>query len=203
MTWKEALVNALENLNGIAHLKDIENYIVENNLRENLPQNPDAGIRGTLERYSSDSDLFRGEDLFYSVYGKGKGVWGLRSFVPSKEHVDLTQDDYSCPEGRKSLKLHIIRERNPSIILKAKTRFIEQHGKLYCEACGFDFKEVYGELGENFIEAHHAKPIAEMNDGERTNIDDIVMLCSNCHSMIHRKKPWLTKDELNELIQGR
>ena len=31
---------------------------------------------------------------------------------------------------------------------------------------------------------------------EKTKIEDIVMLCSNCHSMIHRKKPWTTKDNL-------
>lgn len=200
MTWKESVIFALRKLNGIANWKDIALYIVDNNLREDIPKSVDATVRGTLERHSSDSSAFAGEDLFYSVFGIGKGVWGLRDFVPDKEHVDLTQDDYSCPEGRKFLKEHIVRERNATLIVKAKEKFIKSHGHLYCEVCGFDFEKTYGKLGENFIEAHHIKPVSEMNEGEQTKSDDFVMLCSNCHSMIHRKKPWLSKEKLKKLL---
>lgn len=202
ITWKDCVINALKNLNGVAAWKDIVRYIVDNKLRENIPQSVEATVRGTLERHSSDSSAFAGEDLFYSVFGIGKGVWGLRDFIPDNEHVDLTQDDYSCPEGRKFLREHIVRERNPSIIKKAKEAFIIKYGPLYCEVCGFDFAKTYGKLGENFIEAHHVKAVSEMKDGEQTKIEDIVMLCSNCHSMIHRKKPWLTKEELAKLLHN-
>ena len=38
-----------------------------------------AGIRKCIEDHSSDSANYKGkENLFYSVEGKGKGVWGLR-----------------------------------------------------------------------------------------------------------------------------
>lgn len=56
-------------------------------------------------------------------------------------------------------------------------------------ACGFDFEEVYGELGRNFIEVHHIKPLYSLD--EEVVIDpatDLVCLCSNCHRMIHRKR---------------
>lgn len=39
-----------------------------------------------------------------------------------------------------------------------------------------------------------------MKEGEKTNLNDIVMLCSNCHSMVHRKKPWLEKEELKLIL---
>lgn len=61
------------------------------------------------------------------------------------------------------------------------------HGHVVCECCGFDFEKAYGEMGKDFIEVHHRKPISQ-TDGEHT-IDptkDLVPLCSNCHSMIHR-----------------
>ena len=39
-----------------------------------------------------------------------------------------------------------------------------------------------------------------MNKNDKTKIEDIIMVCSNCHKMIHRKIPWLFKDNLKEII---
>ena len=83
----------------------------------------------------------------------------------------------------------------------AKERFIKEHGKLYCEVCGFDFTEKYGELGKSFIEAHHLKPVSELKEGEKTNINDLVMVCSNCHSMIHRHKEKLSRENLKSILK--
>lgn len=69
-----------------------------------------------------------------------------------------------------------------------------------CEICGFNFEDIYGEIGEDFIEGHHIKPVSELKDGDETNIKDIIMVCSNCHRMIHRRNPWLNKDDLKTLI---
>ena len=159
-----------------------------------------ASIRSTIERNSSDSMAFNGNnDLFCSIDGIGSGHWGLRK-VDSDAEVDLTQDDVKFCEGRKLLKMHIIRERNPKLIYEAKKRFKESNGSLYCEICGFNFEEKYGKLGADFIEGHHIKRVSEMRDGEKTDINDIVMLCSNCHSMIHRKKPWVTRNNLKKIF---
>ena len=35
---------------------------------------------------------------------------------------------------------------------------------------------------------------------KKTKLVDLVLLCSNCHRMVHRKKPWLNLEELMELI---
>lgn len=64
------------------------------------------------------------------------------------------------------------------------------HGHIVCECCGFDFEKAYGEMGKDFIEVHHRNPISQ-SGGEHA-IDpkkDLVPLCSNCHSMIHRLAP--------------
>lgn len=79
------------------------------------------------------------------------------------------------------LKEHYKRERSAILINLAKKRAIER-GILRCECCGFDFIQVYG---EEFIECHHRLPIA---NGEReSSIDDLALVCSNCHRMLHRK----------------
>jgi len=70
-------------------------------------------------------------------------------------------------------------------------------------ACGFDFEERYGRRGSNFIEVHHLKPVSSLE--EETGIDpktEMVVVCSNCHRMIHRKKDEvLSLDELRKIIR--
>src|SRR5262249_14093330 len=58
-----------------------------------------------------------------------------------------------------------------------------------CQACDLDFGERYGEIGRGFIEAHHLRPIATLEEGVPVKYDvaaDFAVLCSNCHRMIHR-----------------
>lgn len=61
------------------------------------------------------------------------------------------------------------------------------HYGYVCQVCGINFEQVYGELGKEFIEVHHLHPVAH---GERkvNPIEDLIPLCSNCHSMIHRQE---------------
>ncbi len=202
MTYKDKVVECLNQLGGHAYLKDIYEVFKIISKDEVLPKTYEASIRAALERYSSDSNVFGGqEDLFYSVDGIGNGHWGLRN-VSSVCDVELTQEDDEFSEGKLLLKNHLSRERNPKLISEAKKSFIKKYGHLYCEVCGFDFFKTYGEVGDNFIEAHHIKPVSKMKDGERTKIEDIVMLCSNCHSMMHRRKPWLTVNDLKQTIKS-
>ncbi|MCI9511361.1 MAG: restriction endonuclease [Oscillibacter sp.] len=200
MTWKELLQDALNQLGGEAHLEEIYSY-VESSSQKSLTSSWKATVRHELERASSDSQNFDGnQDLFYSAHGLGGGKWGLRSFVPTVESMDITQDDSGFPEGRAVLRNHLLRERNHQVILLAKKRYLEQHGHLACEVCGFDFEAHYGEIGQEFIEGHHTKPVSELEPGEQTRVEDISLLCSNCHSMIHRRRPWLTKEQLKSLL---
>ncbi|WP_406660611.1 HNH endonuclease [Methanolobus sp. ZRKC3] len=90
----------------------------------------------------------------------------------------------SLPEGSKT-KIFVNRyERNPG----ARRKCIDYYGA-NCQICGFDFGEVYGEIGAGFIEVHHKIPISEIGVNYEVNpLDDLVPVCSNCHSMIHRKR---------------
>lgn len=89
-------------------------------------------------------------------------------------------------------------ERN---ILNRK-KAIEAHG-LTCFGCNFNFEEVYGERGKDFIEIHHIKLLSSLEREMIINpAKDLVPVCSNCHRMIHRKKrEFLSIDELKELIK--
>lgn len=63
--------------------------------------------------------------------------------------------------------------------------------KIYCKACGFNFEDCYGEIGKNFIEIHHLKPIFEYENNIEQSVqaalNNLAPVCSNCHRIIHRK----------------
>jgi len=200
MTWKEQIKEALEHLGGEAHLSEIYDYI-EQHTNRGLSTTWQATVRGILERSSSDSAAFDGnEDLFYSAMGLGTGFWGLRGFTPTEDTMDMTQDDAGFSEGRLKLKLHLIRERNHQVITLAKKKALAENGVIRCEACEINFEEKYGSIGKDFIEGHHMKPVSQLTPGEETHVDDIALLCPNCHSMIHRRKDYIPRDRLKELL---
>jgi len=56
-----------------------------------------------------------------------------------------------------------------------------------------------GEIGLGFIEAHHVFPISQLTEETDTKIEDLALVCSNCHRMLHRKRLWLTIEKLKEI----
>jgi 5-methylcytosine-specific restriction protein A len=81
-------------------------------------------------------------------------------------------------------RLHARIERNPRAVREAKN-----HHGTRCQACEMSFADVYGEIGEGFIEAHHLRPIASLEEGVPVHYNvssDFAVLCANCHRMIHK-----------------
>lgn len=77
--WIDDIVQAMKNLGGRAEYKDL--YDEVRRIREDpLPSTWKAVVRNQVESHSSDSDNYTNgrKDYFYSVHGKGKGVWALR-----------------------------------------------------------------------------------------------------------------------------
>jgi 5-methylcytosine-specific restriction protein A len=100
-------------------------------------------------------------------------------------------------EGRRMVRQDIAYERST----RNRARAIQIHGTR-CKACGFDFDETYGaEHGANYIEVHHVRSITagvSTPDPET----DLIPLCSNCHSMAHRRRGMcLGLEELRTLLR--
>ena len=76
----------------------------------------------------------------------------------------------------------------------------ETKGILACEACDFDYAKYYPLRGEGFIEAHHLKPLHTLVAGAKTRLEDLALLCANCHRMVHARQPWLTLEQLKGII---
>lgn len=106
-------------------------------------------------------------------------------------------------EGRVITKMHRQRERSQKLVNRCKSQFLKEQSCLFCQACGFDFEQTYGDRGRGFIECHHMKPLHSLRPGEKTRIEELAIVCSNCHRMIDAKRPWLTIDELKTYILNR
>lgn len=102
-------------------------------------------------------------------------------------------------ERRYSFK--VTKERNKELIRLAKEQHLKNDKKLCCQVCGFSFMYNYGEIGHGFIEAHHIFPISQLTEETETKIEDLALVCSNCHRMLHRRRPWLTIDNLKAIRQ--
>jgi 5-methylcytosine-specific restriction enzyme A len=134
-----------------------------------------------------------------------KTAQAIRQIVTKRQIQIASQDDddevVEAEEGRILTRLHRVRERNRELVAKKKASALKIHGRLQCEACSFDFEDTYGTHGSGFIEAHHTNPLYTLSPGDKTRLEDLALICSNCHRMIHARRPWLTIDDLKQIIR--
>jgi 5-methylcytosine-specific restriction protein A len=73
-----------------------------------------------------------------------------------------------------------------------------------CSVCHPDFERVYGEIGRDFIQVHHLKPLAEIGAKYRIDpIADLRPICPNSHAMIHSGKNMMSVEELKKVTKKR
>lgn len=109
------------------------------------------------------------------------------------EEVPATADMVEGAVRRVSVNAY---ERNP----EARKQCIEYYGAR-CFVCGFDFSEVYGEVGTGYIHVHHLRPLSDV--GERYAVDPIADLrpvCPNCHAIVHRRIPPYSVEEVRAML---
>lgn len=131
----------------------------------------------------------------------------IRSTIASSEELAPASiaagEEEEFPEGALKFRQHTTRERNRELVRKAKNRAKILRGRLDCEICGFNFTSIYGVIGEDFIECHHTIPVSKLIPNSKTRIEDVALLCANCHRMVHRRRPWLRIQELRSLLQSK
>lgn len=156
-----------------------------------------------------------------------KAIWGIATnkkaseFISHQARDGLRKAGFECAdlstipstelrhsqleEGAARRSVQSRRERNPV----ARALCIEHyrsrnHGRLVCVVCSFDFADVYGNLGEGFIHVHHLNPISEARAARVVSpAIDLVPVCPNCHSMIHRGGETKSIAEMLEILVGK
>lgn len=165
------------------------------------------------ERKEYFKKYFQSNEVILSIPSSTEDVQGFIDEIFSLAENRLAADKLDpekpfwrdgFPEGKIKEKLHKSRERNTRLVKQVKAEALAKYGNLECQCCGFDFLKTYGQIGSEFIEAHHTLPISELHvNGGTTKKEDIALVCSNCHKMLHRRRPWLTMSELRKLTNQR
>jgi 5-methylcytosine-specific restriction protein A len=149
-------------------------------------------------------------DLFFNGFYRGEHfIWKLRGeLVAALEESGLVEKRFYAEEievlsaegfkegVRKSVVVNSY-ERNQ----QAREKCIEHWG-YDCQVCGLNFENVYGVIGKHYIHVHHLLPISEI--GEEYTIDpinDLIPVCPNCHSMIHKETPPLSIEALKDMLK--
>lgn len=92
-------------------------------------------------------------------------------------------------EGARKLALHFVRERDPKLV-KAKKLTA---ANLDCEVCGFSSADFYD---VEYCEVHHRKALSQLSEGSVTTLQDLAIVCANCHRIIHSQFPPMAIEDL-------
>lgn len=179
---------------------DLEKHL-KNETKDGRETNPVINKIAKSKLTKSDSLEQKYLDYCHAIgvspHNKNRKYWFFDFGV--EDFNDNYNTNESFPEGKIVERRHKARERNSELIESAKKIFKKTNGHLNCQICNFNFEEYYGTLGKDFIEAHHTIPVSEMTEGYQTKIEEIALVCSNCHRILHRRRPWLKIDELKKI----
>ena len=123
-------------------------------------------------------------------------IW--RDFTPSAKFSfpEEALEDKAIFEG-KTQQINVNRYERSN---KARKSCIDHYGSS-CIVCDFNFKEVFGEIGEGFIHVHHLSSLSEIKEHYEVDpMPDLRPVCPNCHAMIYRRVPPFRIDELKIIL---
>ncbi len=95
------------------------------------------------------------------------------------------------PEGALLFHLHrVLEARDSRKIFSSES----------CEICHLNLSEVYKPAPGNFLQCHLTVPVTELDGCKHYAADDFITVCPNCHAVLHRHRPWLTKENAGEIL---
>lgn len=226
---REELILALDlyfNLDqGQMHSRHPEVIRISNELRalgihKNIPdlkkfRNP-SGVSRRLGNFKTMDVGYKGEGLLNS--GKlAKEVFN--EFVNRrdklKKEANIIRQLYLEPKNDTSkiinrqekqkteflFKYHKNKETDPIVVKVKRELVLEETKTLKCEVCGFDSRAFYGEIGNNLMEIHYHNDIKNEPGLESCDMDEFIIVCSNCHKALDKYYGLLDVVDLKKLIR--
>lgn len=175
--------NAIIELGGVATL---------NQIYSKCSKYSDSYIRQQIQSHSSDTKTTpKFEDIFFTVNGLGKGVWGVRNYIVYNAVKEDEQQYDLKPERRLTTFNRILRDTALAIEIKKLVDFECQLCSLRIELPNKTF----------YIEAHHIKPLGKPYNGPDIQ-SNIIIVCPNCHIKCDYKVIDLSLDKIRNNKQG-
>lgn len=106
-------------------------------------------------------------------------------YLEEDENINL--EDIELEEGKNIKRIINSRKRNQKARKLKLEQVMKQYGKVFCEVCNEDDIVT--------LDVHHDKvQVTNMEEGHKTKLSDLRVLCSNCHRKVHGHK--ITVEEL-------
>lgn len=125
-------------------------------------------------------------------------------WVETAPPPSLLETDDPMIEGHAELRLVAHRHREEGLRKRKIAAALRESpdGTLRCSVpgCGFCFEDVYGKAARGVIQVHHLEPLSSRRTPTPTRLQDLVLVCANCHSMIHYLNP---SPPLNRLVKAK
>lgn len=115
-------------------------------------------------------------------------------YLPAKNPDEITENN--LPEGAKKTITVNAYERS----IEARKRCLAHYG-YDCTVCGLNMAKVYGEVGDKLIHVHHIIQLSTIQKNYFIDpIKDLRPVCPNCHSIIHKRNPAYTIEEVKKFL---
>ena len=105
---------------------------------------------------------------------------GLSSLIEKERVVLRTRSYEGIIEGITRESVVLSRSRS-SILRREAVRLSEG----ICACCGVDFSLLLNGRGLRALQVHHTKQLALRDSPEATSLEDLAVVCANCHAIIH------------------
>ena len=137
------------------------------------------------------------EDQDYGDLVERFGLLMLGMILSLSDIIPLEEDTLGYKEGAEKAVLSKKYERN-----RLNRELCLLNKGYRCSICGFDFEDLYGNIGKHFIHVHHIIPVSQIGPDYIINpVKDLIPVCPNCHAMLHKKNPPYLPDEMKEIVE--
>lgn len=129
----------------------------------------------------------------YSVFCEALGI----ESVPLEPKEKKKNHQAYAEGGRRR------REANHFIRNAALAKEAKEHFGYTCQMCGFSPLNLYGKRNAaTGLDCHHLDPLAERLDFDReSTLEDVTVLCANCHRLVHCRRPALSIEKAKTLFR--
>lgn len=165
-----------------------------NNLRAAHPSHSGKGLRSSRAEEPIVRDFVADRDVMKDAAAEIRRR--IAANGATDEDLPTPDEDLigAAAEGGARAVRVLRRERDPKL-RRAKLAQVRAKGTaISCEVCDFDFGTRYGPRGNGYIEVHHRLPL-HVSGPVQTTLDDLALLCANCHRMVHAGR-WISVEDL-------
>lgn len=172
--------------------------------------------------YTSDwvlgrTGLWKNEYLIYSTPMIRFSEFVSAADVKKQTGLSFPRDAMQVPNHLASNVWRVVRglpatsvdRRMEGMVTESKSRFrdpalrsaalAQADGR--CAGCGKNYRRVAGGKGEKCLVVHHKKQLKDTDQPVETRVDDLAVVCANCHMMIHADRDKaLTIAQLRKLL---